>query len=84
MIEKEKGEAKSFRKNCHMATAEDKCGWTYTLGSYTEGVPSITGVATTEICRFSIPNSACKSILSISIYYCLGIELMGVKEVTYM
>lgn len=52
MIAKEKEEAKTFRKNCHMARAMDKCGWNCTLCSYAKGVPSITGVTTTEICRF--------------------------------
>lgn len=52
MIEKEEGEAKSFRKNCHMAGAENKCGCDLHIIVLQEGVLSITAITTTEICGF--------------------------------
>ena len=52
MIEKEGGEAKSFRKICHMAGAENKCGRDLHMIVMQEGVISITAITTTEICGF--------------------------------
>ena len=52
MIEKEGGEAKSFRKICHMAGAENKCGRDLHIIVMQEGVLSITAITTTEICGF--------------------------------
>ena len=52
MIEKEGGEAKSFRKICHMAGAENKCGRDLHMIVMQEGMLSITAITTTEICGF--------------------------------
>ena len=51
MIEKEE-EAKSFRKICHMAGAENKCGRDLNMIVMQEAVLSITAITTTEICGF--------------------------------